>query len=87
VGFTYDCTRGLATSFAQLRKYMGWRHGSPEGKDTWEQYQAALRLELEVWFGAEDDLANWHALCRAVGVAPLPGEARECERAFEGEAC
>ena len=36
-----------------------------------------------MWYGAESDLAAWHALCRAVDVEPLP---RTCELCEEVEA-
>jgi len=30
-------------------------------------------------FGAENDLAAWHTLCRAIGVKPLPQTYEQCE--------
>lgn len=76
-----------------------WRRGrngegyeeeeDPAAVEARERYVAALRRELEVWFGGEDDLANWQALCRAVGaVVPAATEAvateKGCERALRG---
>ena len=49
-------------------------------QDTWNRYQDALESEMHIWYGAEGDLAAWHALCRAVGVKPLP---QTCEQRAE----
>jgi hypothetical protein len=32
-----------------------------------------------MWYGAENDLTAWHALCRAIGVEPLPKTCEQCE--------
>jgi hypothetical protein len=48
-------------------------------KDAWGRYQDALESELRMWYGAEDDLAAWHALCRAIGIDPLPRTCKQCQ--------
>ena len=35
--------------------------------------------ELHMWYGAEDDLTAWHALCRAIGINPVPESCKQCE--------
>jgi hypothetical protein len=30
-----------------------------------------------MWYGAENDLTAWHALCRAISIEPLP---KTCEK-------
>ncbi|KAB2576714.1 Zinc finger protein [Lasiodiplodia theobromae] len=100
--FRYDPAQSPSASFADLRAHMGWhrrrrRNGQgyeeedPAADEARERYVTALRRELEVWFGGEDDLANWQALCRAVGAvvpAASKGEAaateKGCERALRG---
>ncbi|TVY13032.1 hypothetical protein LARI1_G009054 [Lachnellula arida] len=42
-------------------------------------HQDALQSELDKWYSAEDDLTAWHALCRAIGVEPLPQTCEQCE--------
>jgi len=79
--FEYDPTLSPATSYANLRRHEGWRHGSPASDDAWDRYQDALQSELDKWYGAEDDLTAWHALCRAIGVEPLPQTCEQCETA------
>jgi hypothetical protein len=32
-----------------------------------------------MWYGAENDLTAWHALCRAIGIELLPLTYEQCE--------
>jgi hypothetical protein len=32
-----------------------------------------------MWYGVENDLTAWYALCRAIGVEPLPKTCEQCE--------
>ena len=34
---------------------------------------------FDLWFGSEDDLEAWHALCCAVGISPLPTSCESCK--------
>ena len=34
---------------------------------------------LNMWYGAENDLTAWHALCPAIGVELLPKTCEQCE--------
>jgi hypothetical protein len=77
--FDYDPSSPPATSFTNLREHEGWRRGDAESQDAWNRYQDALESELHMWFGAENDLTAWHALCRAIGVKPLPQTCEQCE--------
>lgn len=70
--FYYDPSLPPATSYSNLQDYKGWRRGDSESKDAWNRYQDALQSEPHMWYGAEDDLTAWHALCRAIGVEPRP---------------
>ena len=79
-GFNYDPSHPPATSYAYLQKHEGWRRGDVVSKDSWVRYQDALESELRMWYGAEDDLTAWHALCRAVGIDPLPQTCSRCEK-------
>jgi len=77
--FEYDPSLPPATSYANLQRHEGWRRGSAESDDGWNRYQDALQSELYLWYGAENDLTAWHALCRAIGVEPLPQTCEQCE--------
>ncbi|KAI5460060.1 hypothetical protein BGZ63DRAFT_359760 [Mariannaea sp. PMI_226] len=79
--FNYDPSLPPATSYANLRQHKEWERGDAEAKDAWNRYQDALENELRLWFGGEEDLTAWHALCRAVGIEPLPNTCNQCEEA------
>lgn len=80
--FHYDASTPPAISFESLQKYLQKRHKwsreSPECKELWHCYQAALTQEFNLWFGIEDDLDAWHSLCRAVRITPLPTTCELC---------
>lgn len=77
--FNYDPSLPPATSYANLKRQEGWRRNSAASDDAWNRYQDALQSELHLWYGAENDLTAWHALCRAIGVDPLPKTCEQCE--------
>ncbi|KAG9227929.1 hypothetical protein BJ875DRAFT_35716 [Amylocarpus encephaloides] len=79
--FDYDPSLPPATSYANLQRQEGWCRGSAASNDAWNRYQDALQSELHMWYGAENDLTAWHALCRAIGVEPLPKTCEQCEEA------
>ncbi|KFY74523.1 hypothetical protein V499_05456 [Pseudogymnoascus sp. VKM F-103] len=79
--FDYDPSLSPATSYAKLQRHEGWHRGNAASEDAWDRYQGALQNELHMWYGAESDLTAWHALCRAIGVKPLPKTCEQCEQA------
>ncbi|KAI1126972.1 hypothetical protein F5Y10DRAFT_243620 [Nemania abortiva] len=78
--FEYDPSQPPATSFAHLQRHEGWQRDDPKSSDAWDRYQDALESELRLWYGEEDSLTAWHALCRAIGVEPLPQTCKQCEK-------
>ncbi|TEY47671.1 hypothetical protein BOTCAL_0302g00190 [Botryotinia calthae] len=77
--FDYDPSLPPATSYTDLRRHEGWHRGSAVSDDAWNKYQDALNSELHMWYGVENDLTAWHALCRAIGVEPLPTTSEQCD--------
>ena len=78
--FEYDPSQPPATSYARLQAHRGWRRGQAASADAWDRYQDALEDEVRLWYGEEDDLAAWHALCHAIGVEPPPRTCARCEQ-------
>ncbi|OJJ79521.1 C2H2-type zinc finger protein [Aspergillus glaucus CBS 516.65] len=78
-GFKFDPNLPPSESYPSLQRFYGWRKGNKDSAQAWDQYQEALTQEFKLWFGAEDDIAAWHSLCRAVGIEPLPRSCLECE--------
>ncbi|KAK7428819.1 hypothetical protein QQZ08_004589 [Neonectria magnoliae] len=77
--FRYDPGLPPATSYAQLRQHEGWHRKDTKSDQAWIRYQDALQGELRLWYGEEHDLTAWHALCRAIGIEPLPKTCEQCE--------
>jgi uncharacterized protein YgiB involved in biofilm formation len=77
--FIYDTSLPPATSYASLRRHERWQRGEIAADDAWDRYQDALASELRMWYGSENDITAWHALCRAIGVKPLPQTCEQCE--------
>ncbi|EHA48119.1 hypothetical protein MGG_10764 [Pyricularia oryzae 70-15] len=78
--FEHDPSEPPAASFNRLRRHQGWRRGDADSDNAWDRYQAALECELRMWYDSGNSLAAWHALCRAIGVDPLPQTCEMCER-------
>jgi hypothetical protein len=85
--FPYDAQKSPDASFGKLLSGLGtWHTWDGENPITWELYrkevkegyQMALTHEFNLWFGTEDDIESWHALCRAVRIRPLPLTCEDC---------
>jgi hypothetical protein len=86
--YPYDACKSPDVSFSRLlsglSKWHTWDHKNP---NTWElyrkqvkeEYQTALTHEFNLYFGTEDDIVSWHALCRAVRVQPPPLTCEDCQ--------
>lgn len=59
---------------------VGVSKGDEDSAQAWDQYQESLTQEFKLWFGAEEDIAAWHSLCRAVRIEPLPRTCLECKK-------
>ncbi|KAL4779037.1 hypothetical protein BJX76DRAFT_365640 [Aspergillus varians] len=82
--FPYDPSLPPTDSYSSLQRLYGWRKNTDDSSRAWARFQVALDQEFSLWFGSEDDLAAWHALCRAVRIEPLPRTCQECEKAVRG---
>ncbi|WPG98890.1 Hypothetical protein R9X50_00169000 [Acrodontium crateriforme] len=79
--FDYDPSLAPSISYKRLQQHMCWQRGDDESDEAWNDYQDALKNELQKWYGSEDDLTAWHALCSAIGIDPLPVTCELCEKA------
>jgi hypothetical protein len=51
-----------AESYVRLKAHYGWRRYDEDSDGAWDGYQSALKEELTLWLGAEDDIVAWHGL-------------------------
>lgn len=77
-GFIFDPNIPSNESYSSFQRFYSWRKGDKDSAQAWDQYQEALTQEFKLWFGAEDNIAAWHSLCRAVRIKPLPRSCLEC---------
>lgn len=77
--FEFDPTITPSESYRLLEKHRKRHSRSAQSDEIWDEYQEALTEEFDLWFGSEDDLEAWHALCCAVGISPLPTSCESCE--------
>lgn len=78
--FEYDPSLAPSISYKRLQQHMCWQRGDHKSDEAWNDYQDALKNELQKWYGSEDDLTAWHALCSAIGIEPLPLTCELCEK-------
>ena len=62
--FVFDPSLPPATSYANLRRHERWLRGDAASEEAWNSDQDALEKELRKWYGAENDMTAWNALCR-----------------------
>ncbi|KAJ5898106.1 transcriptional regulator family: C2H2 zinc finger [Penicillium tannophilum] len=82
--FKYDHNLSPSVSYAKFVKFYGWDKNGPKARKARREYQDALEDEVRLWFGSTSDLASWHALCRAVGIEPLPESCKAGRKAIRG---
>lgn len=91
-GFQYDPSLPPADSFHALREGLSRWNDFDESilstwdeykKDVWARYQTALTKEFNLWFGTEDEIESWYALCRAIGITPIPETRKKCREVRE----
>jgi hypothetical protein len=65
--------------FNWLCKENDWKKNDPEKKAARYQFNVAIKEEFDDLYGSdENDIDNWHKLCRVLGIDPVPDTLREC---------
>ncbi|KAK5996077.1 hypothetical protein PT974_04504 [Cladobotryum mycophilum] len=82
-GYRYNPSFPPSTSWKLLGLQLGWKKGEDGRGDVWERYQDALRHEVRVHFGEEDDPDAWFEVARAVDLEKYYGCAWKYEIALK----
>ncbi|KAI5299223.1 erg26, C-3 sterol dehydrogenase [Ascosphaera pollenicola] len=83
-GFPYNRSQSPEKNLSRLLKHFDWTDDD-EKKAVRHAYKAALVKEFNSWFGGKTNkLANWHALCKALGMNKLPDTIAECKEVVKG---
>jgi hypothetical protein len=65
--------------FNRLCKENEWRKDDPEKKDARYHFNIAIKEEFDDLYGSdENDIKNWHKLCRVLQIDPVPGTLPGC---------
>jgi hypothetical protein len=79
--FRYNARREVWEQFYALRGQMGMNWDDARFESERDTFRDALVQEFNGFYGTdENDLRAWRALCREVGVEPLPTTIKSCRQ-------
>jgi len=78
--FDYKEDRGIIEEFYRMCDYFGWNRDDDERDEAHKAFKEAMVLQFNELYGTEvSKLENWHKLCVAVNIDPLPRTVKECK--------
>lgn len=78
--FEYRPINTATDEYRRLCRLMSGDHGFDRDK-AWMDLRDAIVLEFNKIYGTdENDLGSWQALCRVLGIAPVPTTLQECRK-------
>ncbi|KAF2441936.1 hypothetical protein P171DRAFT_82746 [Karstenula rhodostoma CBS 690.94] len=78
--FAYDEERGVAEEFYRMCDFFAWDRDDEERDEARQAFKDALVIRFNSLYGTNvADLENWHKLCIAVCIEPLPATISECK--------
>ncbi|KAF2844096.1 hypothetical protein T440DRAFT_527865, partial [Plenodomus tracheiphilus IPT5] len=78
--FAYDEGRGLAEEFYRMCDFFDWHRDDEKRKEARQAFKDAMVIRFNGLYGTDvADLENWHKLCTAVCIEPLPATISECK--------
>ena len=77
--FPFDPFAPANIQFGDLRCHFGWGREDEEWQRAKCDYKDALVHEFNQIYGTnENDIQSWHALCRVLGLYPIPQGLNAC---------
>jgi hypothetical protein len=78
--FAYDEKRGVAEEFYRMCNFFAWDHDDEERKEARQAFKDALVIRFNSLYGTDTShIENWHKLCIAVSIDPLPTTIEACK--------
>jgi hypothetical protein len=78
-GFQSQTSKSPVAEFNRLCKEQKWRKDDPEKEDARDHFNAAIKEEFDDLYGSdENDIENWHKLCRVLRINPVPETLQGC---------
>ncbi|KAF8336078.1 hypothetical protein F5887DRAFT_1250067, partial [Amanita rubescens] len=79
--FSHNPGTPVSVEFQRLAKRYKWKRKSPEYKDAWAQFGAAMGKQFADYYGSDvHDINAWQALCIELGVDPVPDTIAQCKK-------
>ncbi|KAK7686026.1 hypothetical protein QCA50_010837 [Cerrena zonata] len=77
--FDYRDDTPVIAEYRRLSRHEGWKRGSEESKEMYEEFRFALIEEFNNIYGMdEDDIESWQYLCTMLDVDPVPDDLEDC---------
>jgi hypothetical protein len=81
--FSYNHKRGLAEEFYRMCDFFAWDKDDEERQEAHRQFKDAMVIRFNGLYGTDStDIQNWHRLCVAVCIEPLPATIAKCKEVF-----
>jgi hypothetical protein len=78
--FAYNEERGVAEEFYRMCDFFDWDRDDEERGEARQAFKDAMVIRFNSLYGTDiNDLENWHKLCIAVCIEPLPATIPECK--------
>ncbi|KAF2713282.1 hypothetical protein K504DRAFT_423776 [Pleomassaria siparia CBS 279.74] len=80
VKFAYDNEGDLAEEFYRMCDFFAWDRKASARLEARQSFKDAMVLQFNSIYGIDtSDIENWHKLCVAVYIEPLPATIEECK--------
>jgi hypothetical protein len=78
--FDYEEDQGIIEEFYRMCDYFDWDRYDEERKEAHQTFKEAMVLRFNELYGTDvSNIENWHKLCIAVNIDPLPGTVKSCK--------
>jgi hypothetical protein len=78
--FAYNDKRGVAEEFYRMCDYFSWERDDEAREEARRAFKDAMVIRLNGLYGTNiTNIENWHRLCVAVHIEPLPATIVECK--------
>lgn len=78
--FAYDVENDVAEEFYRMCDFFNWDRDDDERKKARQLFKDAMVIRFNGLYGTDVNIIeNWHKLCVAVRIEPLPTTISECK--------
>lgn len=79
--FSYDHKRGVAEEFYRMCDFFAWNKNDPAREEARRAFKDAMVVRFNGLYGTDiTDIGNWHRLCVALHIEPLPATVASCKK-------